>query len=114
MYHISICCNLDYLTKPAIKGKTIKGDTISLSLGNSQRSKFITKYSRLDLGLTIEVGFIKGKTPTLSVVPGGFYKVQVWITQKPSISLAREVTYKAMEKSTSMHTICTYVYNLYR
>ena len=74
---------------------------------SGRRGKYVTRYDRLDLGVAVEVGHIAVTTRTsrrvsLSVVPGGLYRVKVWSINEQNIGLAtNEATYRA--KSSGMY-----------
>ena len=95
----------DILPIPKVRliKKNQKPITFRVSGGNGQR-KYVTRYDRLDLGVPVEVGHIAVPTSgsdtsrqvSLSVVPGGLYRVKVWIISGQQISLApNETTYRA-------------------
>ena len=76
---------------------------ISGGIGHNPR-KYVTRYDRLDLGVPVEIGHIKvvNNKVSLSVVPGGLYRVKVWIISGQNISSApNETTYRA--KSSGMY-----------
>ena len=78
---------------------------IKISGGTGAR-KYVTRYDRLDLGVPVEVGYIAvtsyGRHISLSVVPGGLYRVKVWIISGQHISSKpNEATYRA--KSSGMY-----------
>ena len=82
---------------------------INISGGTGQR-KYVTRYDRLDLAVPVEVGYVAvltsgsdtNKKVSLSVVPGGLYRVKVWIISGQHISSApNETTYRA--KSSGMY-----------
>ena len=78
---------------------------MKISGGTGQRI-YVTRYDRLDLGVPVEVGHIAVHTSSghvsLSVVPGGLYRVKVWIISGQHISSTpNEATYRA--KSSGMY-----------
>ena len=72
---------------------------------SSGTGKYVTRYDRLDLGVPVEVGHVPVSSygrSSLSVVPGGLYRVKVWIISGQHISSApNEATYRA--KSSGMY-----------
>ena len=78
--------------------------------GGTGEHKYVTRYDRLDLGVPVKVGHIAVPTSgngtsrqvSLPVVPGGLYRVKIWIISGQNISLApNETTYRA--KSSGMY-----------
>ena len=85
--------------------KNQKTINFTASGGNGQR-KYVTRYDRLDLGVPVEVGHVvvttSGGQVSLPVVPGGLYRVKVWIISGQNISsIPNEATYRA--KSSGMY-----------
>ena len=72
--------------------------------GGTGEHKYVTRYDRLDLGVPVEVGHVEDSNQqvSLSVVPGGLYRVKVWIIRGQHISSTpNEATYRA--KSSGMY-----------
>ena len=83
--------------------KNQKTINFTVSGGTGQRI-YVTRYDRLDLGVPVEIGHIAvtNRQVSLSVVPGGLYRVKIWIISGQHISLApNEATYRA--KSSGMY-----------
>ena len=72
--------------------------------GRTGQGKYVTSYDRLDLGVPVEVGHLVGGQVSLSVVPGGLYRVKVWsingqqISSKPKEAIYSQ-QYQQGEKS---------------
>ena len=80
-------------------------ETINFTVSGGT-GKYVTRYDRLDLGVPVEVGHVPvssyGRQISLSVVPGGQYRVMVWIISGQHIcSAPNEATYRA--KSSGMY-----------
>ena len=74
--------------------------------GGTGQGKYVTRYDRLDLEVPVEIGHRlvedSNQKVSLSVVPGGLYRVKVWIINEQHISSApNEATYRA--KSSGMY-----------
>ena len=89
------------MPKPKIRLIKKKQKTITFRVsGGNGLTKYVTRYDRLDLGVPVEVGHLAVTTSSghvsLSVVPGGLYRVKVWIISGRNISSApNETTYRA-------------------
>ena len=93
----------DVLPIPAINSLREEQENIAFTVSGG-RGKYVTRYDRLDLGVPVEVGHVEdsNKKVSLSVVPGGLYRVKVWIISGQNISSApNETTYRA--KSSGMY-----------
>ena len=93
----------DTLPIPAITFLREEQENITFTVCGS-RGKYVTRYDRLDLGVPVEVGHVEdsNKKVSLSVVPGGLYRVKVWSINEQNIGLApNEATYRA--KSSGMY-----------
>ena len=95
----------DTLPIPAITLLREEQETITFTV-SGERGKYVTRYDRLDLGVPVEVGHIavtnSSRQVSLSVVPGGLYRVKVWKISGQNISSAPiEATYRA--KSSGMY-----------
>ena len=76
--------------------------------GGTGSGKYVTRYDRLDLGVPVEVGHVPvssygiHREVSLPVVPGGLYRVKVWIISGQHISSKpNEAIYRA--KSSGMY-----------
>ena len=93
----------DILPIPTINLLREEQENITFTVSGG-RDKYVTRYDRLDLGVPVEVGHVEdsNKKVSLSVVPGGLYRVKVWKISGQNISSApNETTYRA--KSSGMY-----------
>ena len=95
----------DVLPIPTITLLREEQETINFTV-SGRGDKYVTRYDRLDLGVPVEVGHVvvntSGEQVSLSVVPGGLYRVKVWIINGQNISSKpNETTYRA--KSSGMY-----------
>ena len=95
----------DTLPIPEITSLREEQENIAFTV-SGRRDKYVTRYDRLDLGVPVEVGHVvvtnSSRQVSLSVVPGGLYRVKVWSISGQQISSApNETTYRA--KSSGMY-----------
>ena len=73
---------------------------------NGRGGKCVIRYDRLDLEVPVEVGHVVSicnSQVSLSVEPGGLYRIKVWLINGQNISSApNEATYRAL--SSGMYT----------
>ena len=92
---------------PSMSLKKRNQSSIKIKInGRTDQGKYVTRYDRLDLGVPVEVGHVAVTISSghvfLPVVPGGLYRVKVWIISGQHISSApNEATYRA--KSSGMY-----------
>ena len=91
----------DTLKIPKMMSLIKDQETINFTVSRGS-GKYVTRYDRLDLGVPVEVGHLVGGQVSLSVVPGGLYRVKVWSINGQQISSKpKEATYRA--KSSGMY-----------